>query len=340
MESQPVRFMHEILPNALRAAAGKLAAFLGASRDDLVFVENATAGANAVLGSLKLAPGDEILVTSHGYGAVRNAARHACRSAGATLVEVPLPCPVDGPDEIVAAVRRRLGPRTVLAVFDAITSPSALIMPLAALIEAARDAGARTLVDGAHAPGQIAFDLPSIGADWIVGNAHKWLFAPKGCGFLWAAGERRDGLHPPVISHGLDEGFTAEFDWVGTRDPSAWLAVESAIEFYARMGGESLRRHNDALAAEAVRILGEAGHGPAAAPDAMRAAMATVRLAERLQRSGTTPEAAEALHDRLWRDHRIEVPIVSFQEALWVRVSAQIYNEPDDYRKLAAALAG
>jgi len=340
LEAEPVRFMQRELPALLRQAAAKLAAFMGARARDMVFVENATAGANAVLRSLTLGPGDEILMTDHGYGAVRNVILHVCRLSGAKLVEVPLPVPSAGDLEIVAAVRGLLSARTKLAVFDLITSPTALVLPVAALAAAARDAGASVLIDAAHGPGQLRLDVGALGADWVVGNAHKWLFAPKGTGFLWAEeGAQRD-LHPPVISHGLDKGFTAEFDWVGTRDPSAWLASGVGLDFWHQAGAERLMERNRDLAAAAADDLSLIWDSPISGPPALRAAMATIRLPERLQPAPAgLHETRAKIQDRLFHEHHIEVPIIAFKGALWLRLSAQIYNEAEDYPRLARALA-
>jgi isopenicillin-N epimerase len=184
MEAQPTRFFAHELPAALRGAAARLAGFLGARGEDLVFVENATSGCNAVLRSLTFAPGDEILVLDHGYGAVVKAARHAAARAGARVVEAAIPFPGTDDDRVVASVTAALTPCTRLAVLDHVTSASALVLPLARMAASCHAAGVPVLADGAHAPGNIDLDVPAIGADWYAGNCHKWLCAPKGCGFL------------------------------------------------------------------------------------------------------------------------------------------------------------
>ncbi len=337
MEHQPVRFMTATLPAAMQEARAALAGFLGAGPDDLVFVENATGGVNAVLRSLALGEGDEVLTTSHGYGAVRNAIRHVCGGGGAVLVEAPVPFPLPDAARAVAAIAERLGPRTRLVVIDAVTSPTATLLPVTEIAALCRAAGVRLLVDAAHAPGMIPLDLPALGADWVTGNAHKWLFAPKGCAFLWARAEAQLGLHPTVISHGLDRGFAAEFDWVGTRDPSAWLSTPAAIGFWKALGGPALMARNRTLANEAAQLLAQAWGTPIGAPAAMRAAMAAVALPGA---ETADPVLAAAIYDRLCLEHRIEVPIVPFAGRLWVRVSAQAYNDLDDYSRLADAVLG
>ncbi len=335
LESQPVRFLGRDLPELLAKASGGLAQFLGAAPADLVLVENATAGVSAVLRSLRLKPGDQILITDHIYPAVRLAVRHACASAGVELVEMGLPLPLASEESVLAAIARNVSARTRLVVLDLITSASAAILPVARIAEIAHAAGSRVLVDAAHGPGQIEIELPALAADWVTGNAHKWLFAPKGTGFLWAAPEAQDGLHPLAISHGYGRGFQAEFAWTGTRDPSAWLSLPAAIAFYEAHGGGALRRRNRALAAEAGELLARELKTELAAPAAMRASMAAIELPVRLK---AEPQTAARLHDRLLERHRIEVPINLHVGRLWLRISAQIYNELAEYERLAQAL--
>jgi isopenicillin-N epimerase len=337
MERQPVQFLtRTVLQPRLRAAAAQLAAFLGAAGEDLVFVDNATTGVNAVLRSFILKPGDDVLITDHTYPAVRNAVRFVCERAGARMIEARLPFPAESPDGIVAAVAEALTDRTRLAIFDLISSASAIIMPVSALARICRDAGARVLIDAAHGPGMVDLDLPALGADWVTGNAHKWLFAPKGCALLWAAKGVQQTLHPTVISHGFEQGFADEFDWTGTRDPTAWLAAPSALAFYRSMGDSVLRARNHALAVAAAQLLAGEWGTEAGAPAAMLGAMAVVRLPGR---TTATPAAAQAVHDNLWQKCHIEVTVMSLKGALWVRISSQIYNDLDDYQRLVVKIA-
>ncbi len=320
----------------MRAAADAVAAFLGARGADLAFVDNATTGANAVLRSLKLEDGDEILLTDHNYGAVANAAAFVARESGARVRTVELPYPVHDPGAVVEAVAAALGPRTRLAIVDHVTSESALILPIAEIAARCRAQGVPVLVDGAHAPGAIALDLPGLGVDWYTGNLHKWAWAPRSCGILWAAPHRQERLHPGVISWGLDQGFTAEFDWVGTRDPSASLAAPEAIAFMRELGLEAVRSYNHDLAWEAARHLSRRWGTTPGMPEAMVGTMATVLLPERL---GATREDALRLRNALLFEDRIEIQLHAWRERLWTRVSAQIYNDFRDVERLATAVA-
>lgn len=340
MEANPDRFLRETLPPALRAAAGALAPFLDARERDLAFVENATAGVNAVLRSVELRPGDEVLATAHTYNAVRLALRHACDAWGARLVEVPVDLPARGDEAFVEAYRRRLGARTRLVVLDHVASPTGRVFPVRRLARLAHAHGARVLVDGAHAPGQLALDIPSLGVDWYAGNCHKWLFAPKGCGFLWARRSAQAGLHPPVISHGYGRGFAAEFDWTGTRDFADWLAVPEALRFFRGLGPVRARAYNHRLACRAAAGLAQAWGTPLSGPPAMHGSMMAVRLPAPLQRGGRA-QPADAARLQAWflAEHRIVVAVMAIEGDLWARVSAQVYNVPADYDRLRDAVS-
>ena len=323
-------------PSRLREAAGAIASFVGARRDDLVFVDNATTGANAVLRSFAFAPGDEILITDHNYGATARAAAFAAREKQAQVRTVRVPYPAFDRQALVDGVAAAITPRTRLAVLDHITSESALIFPLAELAAVCRAHDVRVLVDGAHAPGVLPLDIPALGVDWYTANLHKWACAPRGCGFLWAHPSRQSELHPPVISWGLDQGFTAEFDWVGTRDPSPWLAAPEGLAFLRDLGWDAVRRHNHALAWHAARELTRRWDTPLAIDEASVGFMATLPLPAAL---GRTPDDAAGLRDALLFEDRIEVQIHAAHDRLWVRVSAQVYNDEADVDRLADAVS-
>jgi isopenicillin-N epimerase len=335
MEHNPSQFLTFDLPAALRAAADRLAAFVGGAGSDYVFVENATAGCNTILASTRLSSRDEILLTDHCYPAVLKAAEYFASRAGAKVIEAKVPFPLVDRAEIVKVVTSRLGSRTRLVILDHITSPTAVIFPVRELTSLCHEAGAQVLIDGAHAPGMLSLDVPSIGADWYVGNCHKWLMAPRGSGFLWASPARQPEIHPLVISHGLGQGFAAEFDWIGTRDPTAWLTVPAAIDLHLQMGGELLRERNSALAQKAACELATAWNTNRGSTDALAGSMATVRLPfsgeANLQR-------ALSLRASLLKEHRIDVVIVAFGNSLWARISAQAYNMLSDYQQLADAI--
>ena len=347
MERQPSRFLLRDLsghvgmprpePTRMRVAAEAVARFVGANGRDLVFVDNATSGVNAILRSFPLAPGDEILVTDHNYGAVARTAKYVARDRRGSVKTVTVPYPAYDRDRLVATVAAAIGPKTRIAVVDHIAAESALIFPVKEIAALCRSRGVAVVIDGAHVPGVLPLDVPAIGADYYVANLHKWAHAPKSTGFIWAHPSRQADLHPVVISWGYELGYTNEFDWVGTRDPSPWLAAPEGIAFLQELGFDAVQRYCHDLVVRAAHLvvdrLGTASAFPIKDDDL--GFMATVPLPERL---GATPEHAAALRDKLLFDHGIEVQVHASGGRLRMRICAQVYNELADYERLADAL--
>jgi isopenicillin-N epimerase len=319
----------------LRAASDDVGRFLGADGKDLVFVDNATTGVNVVLQSFHFHEGDEILVLEQGYGAVRNAAIYAARSRGATVRVLELPDCIGGDDVVVESVEAAIGPRTRLAVVDHITSDSALALPLAEIAARCRQREVAVLADGAHAPGAVPVDIESLGVDWYTGNLHKWAWAPRSSAVLWTNPDRQTSLHSTVISWGLDQGFTQEFDWPGTRDPTAHLAAPVGIATMQKFGVSSVQRYNHELAWSAGQEMATHWGTTLLGPENMIGPMITVPLPGRL---GSTREEAIKLRDALLFEDNIEVHLFSWKGQLRVRVSAQIYNEMSDVERLIDAV--
>jgi isopenicillin-N epimerase len=344
MERNPVEFLGRRSAALLHGARSALAAFVGGRADDLVFVPNATTAVNTVARSLTLAPGDEVLATDHEYGACDATWRRVCaeRGAGYRRVEVPLPFQRE---DFVDRVLAQAGPRTRMVFASHITSTTALVFPVAELCAAARERGLLTLIDGAHAPGQIGVDLDAIGADFYTGNAHKWLCAPKGSAFLHARPEHHERLHAAVTSWGYAEGTGghAGFDaylgrstlerrlqWQGTRDIAAWLAVPAAIGFHQRPEVAARRAQCHPMGVALMHRVAQRTGLPTIARDGDFAQMLPLPVA-----SGD----ADALRRRLFERHRIEVPVTAHGGRMFVRVSVQTYNGEADLRRLEQALA-
>ncbi len=336
MERQPVDFFVRQLPELIRKAAGDLAEFLGARSDDLAFVENATAGINAVIRSYPWKGGDELLLANHAYNAVKNTAYFAARQFGITVREFEVPFPLNDDEELLQAFTRAINKNTRMALIDHVSSPLAIIYPLEKMLTACRAKGIKTLVDGAHASGMLPIHLNSMNADWYVGNCHKWLFSAKGCGFLWAAPHARDFLQPPVVSVQADAYFPKNFDWVGTRDVSSWLSISTAIDFYSNMGGDDLPELLHDIAIAMACQLAKDWQVKLPAELSMFGSMVTLPVPIQ---GGITQKIADQWRDSLWHDSRIEVPFFAINGRLWLRISAQIYNRVSEYERLSHAIA-
>jgi isopenicillin-N epimerase len=350
MEAEPVQFLWRRYEERLELSRRQVAKFVGCRPQDLVFVTNATTGVNAVVRSLKLRLGDELLTTNHDYNACHNVLVEAARRAGAKLVVAQVPFPLGSASEVVEAVVGAATKRTRLALLDHVTSNTGLVFPVERLVRELEERGVDTLVDGAHAPGMLPLHLSRLGAAYYTANLHKWTCAPKGAAFLWVREDKQRDVHPAVISHGNNtarpgySAFQDRFDWAGTFDPSAWLCAGGAISWLGELlpgGWRELRERNHRLAVTARRVLCEALGAEAPCPEDMLGAMATLPLPPRFQgvpRSGRIDAEQERLYDRF----RIEVPLmrVGQPERRYFRISAHIYNSLPEYEYLAEALSG
>jgi len=340
LERNPVDGVWRSAVPGLRRVAAQVAAFVGSDPACTGFVVNATAGINAVLGSLALAPGDEVLHLDHGYAAIWQTLRELARRRGIVPIRVPLALPVGDPNALVEAFMAAASTRTKLIVLDQITSPTALVLPSAALVAAAAARGIEVVIDGAHAPGMLerpAAESPALA--W-TGNLHKWPCALRGCAVLSVREDMAARVHPPVISHFLDEGFSAEFDWQGTVDPTPWLLAGEAIAFMDRFGGWPIvrARNHDLATRMHAMLCARLGVEPISPLDgSWLGSMATVRLPEPLQpRPGApTPEQVQA---KLLERARIELPILDFAGVRYLRISCHVYNEAAEYEPLADAV--
>lgn len=349
MEAEPVQFLWRRYEERLEPARQGLARFLGAAARDLVFVTNATTGVNAVVRSLRLRRGDELLTTNHDYNACHNVVAEAAHRAGAALVVAEVPFPLRSADEIVESVVRAVTPRTRLAMIDHVTSNTALVFPVARIVAELDSRGVDVLVDGAHAPGMLPLNLGRLQPAYYTGNLHKWVCAPKGAAFLWVREDKQAELQPAVISHGNNtprpgySAFQDRFDWAGTFDPSAWMCVGAALDWMGRVlpgGWPAVRRANHKLAVDARRLLCARLGITTPCPDNLLGAMATLPLPERFQglaRNGKIDAEQLGLYDRFG----VEVPFVRIgkPERRYFRISAQLYNAQGDYEYLAEVLS-
>ncbi len=302
-----------------------------------------------MLRGLELEPGDELLVTDHNYPACAKAVHFVAERAGAKVVVAKIPFPGVTPDIVCDAVLEAVTERTRFALLDHVTSATALVLPVERLVPALQARGVCVMVDGAHAPGMVRVDIDKLGADFYTANCHKWLCAPKGAGFLWAAPAHRDTLHPLAISHGYGmchpskSALHLEFDWPGTFDSSPWLCVPKSIEAVRAMdlgGWEGVRARNHALALRARDLLCDALEVPHPAPDSMIGSMASIPVLDGVPGELGTQLYRDRLQDQLLSGWGIEVPIAAWPAPpkRLLRISAQLYNREAQYVLLAAAL--
>lgn len=349
IDRQPLDFFVTDYETLLDASRDELASFVSASPADLVFVPNATTGVNAVLRSYDLRPGDRVLATDHGYNACTNALRFVAQRAGAEVDVAAIPFPIANAQQAIDAIVQAISPRTRLLLVDHVTSPTALVLPIADIARACAQRGVDVLVDGAHAPGMLPLDIGALGVTYYTGNCHKWLCSPRGAAFLWVRPDRQGAVRPTTISHGANRTrpgrsrYLLEFDWTGTSDPTAVMCVGAAISAVGGMlegGWPAVMRRNHELALHARDTLCDALGVASPAPDDMIGSLASIQLPDADTAPPTHPFGLTAEQLRLRHEHGIEVPIVPWPA--WptrlVRVSAALYNGPSEYETLATAL--
>lgn len=353
LEANPLRFLTREFEQRLDEARGFVAEFLHAEPEGLVVVPNATTGVATVLESLRLRPGDELLTNDHEYNATINALTAVAERARGRVVRVAIPVPIRHEEQVVEAILAGVTPRTRLALISHVTSPSGLVFPIESIVRELARLGVDTLVDAAHAPGQVPVDVGALGAAYWTANGHKWLCGPKGAGVLYVREDRRGSVLPLVTSHGRNDprsdrpALWKEFDWQGTGNPTAFLALPEAIRLIGGLTPGGWPAHmaaNRAMALAARGLLNERLGLEPLAPDSMVGAMAAIALPIPPDEAST-----EALTMALALEDRIEVPFGPFpvraarapgaapSRAL-LRISAQRYNDPADYARLADAL--
>ncbi len=338
LERQPVEFLGRRFRNLLQEARQPLGEFVGCPTDDLVYVPNATTGLNIVARSLGLGAGDEVLGTDHEYGAIDRTWQFLCARRGARYLRARLPSPVQSKEQIADAIWAHVGPRTRVLSISHIASPTALVFPVELLVARAREAGILTVIDGAHAPGQVPLNLTALGADFYAGNCHKWMCAPKGSAFLYARREAQALLRPLIVSWGSESEqpaaspFIYDHEWQGTRDIAAYLAVPAAIQFLREHQWSTVQADCHRLAQAARHAIEGLSRIPGLYPDdpAWYAQMVSIPV----------PVAnALAAQSRLYDEFGIEVPLVPWNGRVLLRVSVQAYNSPTDIETLISAVA-
>jgi isopenicillin-N epimerase len=336
MERDPADLLIRRLKGQLDEVRDQLSSLLHADASGAVFVANATSGTQTVISSLSRSfeAGDELLTTDHRYGAVSTQMTRAAAERRTSSVVAHVPLDVATSDEVVSAIVERITPRTKLLIVDGIASLSGFVFPVREIVEAAHERGVPVLVDAAHCPGQIEVDLTATGADFWVGNLHKWINSPRGAAFLHVAPQWHDVIRPMAASHGYAGSLHEAFDWTGTFDPVTILAVPAALEFWERSGGwEDVRRRQRAIVDDGAGRVAKALGTEVAISGQFTAAMRIIELPMTLDAN-----AARQIETALAEQYRIELSLMPLHGKSWARVCGQIYNEPGDYERLGEAL--
>lgn len=344
LEAQPMNFYLRQLEPALDRAYEHLGEFIGAAPDRLLFVDNATFAMNIVARSFPLSAGDEVLLTDHEYGAVQRIWRAQCAEAGAAVVTQPLPWPLEDPQAVVDKFFEGANERTRLIVISHVTSPTAVILPVAAICREARRRGIATCIDGPHAIAMVPLEMDELDCDFYCASCHKWLSASFGSGFLYVAPRQQSQLKPPMISWGRSLGgrpahWRDEFSWTGTRDPAPWLSVSSAIDFLDGVGLGTFRDYGRQLTDYAAGCLSRNGRlKPIVAPGSNWYASMLAFEVDAPEWPLPQKNQTDLIQTSLWGDYRIEVPLTRHAGRRLLRVSCHLYNTLEQIDYLSDAL--
>ena len=348
IERNPMDFLLQEYQPLLEDVLRRLESFTGAQTGSIVVVENATTAVNTVLANLPAKTGDTVLVADQEYFSSANALEVLSRRKGLKVRRVALPWPASEQAVIEAfAEAAEAGAR--YALVDHVVSSTGMVLPLKRIVSLLGSMGVETVVDGAHGPGQLPLELQELGCLAYAGNCHKWLCSPRSAALLYVRPDLQGDFLPLQVSHVPGDfqtvlsDFQLRFRWNGTPDPTPALSIPFTIDHLGSMldgGWEEIRRRNRALALEARDMLCEALRVPPPCPDSMVGSMASVELPSPLPPGPRDIQWMDPLQALLRREFGIVVPVTEIQgrSRRLIRVSAQLYNSPEQYRYLAASL--
>lgn len=337
LEQEPVEFITVNGPKYLAASRQALGNFLNADADDLVYVTNPSYAVNIIAKSLPLQPGDEVLTTNIEYGACDKTWKYYCKKAGALYKQMPVQFPIQSKEEFVDHFIKGVTPKTKIIFISHITSSTGLRLPVEEIVAKAKALGIITFVDGAHGPAQVEVDLKGMGVDIYTGACHKWMMTPKGSSFLYVKKEHQKLFDPLIVSWGYDALFPSSSQFLdyhqmqGTRDFSAFLTIPTAIEF--------MQTHQWPKVATACRKLVQ--ENALAFCDLLNTSpLAPINdnyIAQLYSAEVKTTEP-EKLHDYLYQQYRIQIPVMRLGNQAFMRYSINAFNTQEDLDCLFAAV--
>ncbi|XP_065883600.1 uncharacterized protein [Dysidea avara] len=342
-ETEPVSFIdRELIPHLVYVSR-RLAEFVDCDPCDLVLVPNVTTAMNCILQSLArtMTSDDVILFFNVTYGATKKMLQYIKDLVGIQLDEVKLSFPISSAQQILEMFAACLKPNTKLVIIDHVSSNYGIILPVKELVEICHERGVLVLVDGAHALGILPISMRSFGADFYTTNCHKWFCGPKGTALMYISCQHHQAINPLVVSHGFQAGFNSKFIWTGLQDYSPFLALHTVLNFWQQTGVDEMRRYMFQLVRSAAALLQKSWGTDLLADVSLFGTMILVQLPADILGGGApqiTYDHAELIQNRLFHDHHIEVPIKALEGKLYVRISAHVYNELDQYSSLASAI--
>ena len=337
LERQPVKFFTKVLYEKLEYSRKKLSNFIGCDHDELIFFQNPTTAVSNIICNLNLKSGDEVLMSSHEYGALIRSWVEWGVKKNIKIIQQEVKLPLTNESEFIESIWRGVTPKTKVIFLSHITSATGLIFPVEKIISMAKQKKIMTIIDGAHVPAHIPLNIHKINCDFYAGALHKWLCAPKGASFLYVKKEHQTWVKPLIYSWGKegdDPGpseFLQDFQWQGTRDMAAFLSIPSAIEFYHGYLEKNLKlcRKNIKYAFKNLELTLKTE--PISNGGNWIAQMVSHPLPKSVPLD---------LKEILYNKHKIEIPIFMWRNRMFIRISMQVYNEKKEIDLLLSALSG
>lgn len=338
LELEPVQFIQNNAPEYLRTAKDALAKYINCSPLDFFFTVNPTYAVNTIMRNLDLKPGDEILTTNHEYGAMDRTWNFYFKKTGVKYIRQEIALPVTSKEQILQQFWEGYNQRTKVVFINHISSATALIFPVKEVCERARELGLITIIDGAHVPGHIELDIDALNPDFYTGTLHKWMLAPKGCSFLYVKKEFQSQIDPLIVSWGYESDTPGEstfldyHEYQGTRDISAFLTTPAAIKFLDdndwKSKSESCKEMVRLNYERFCQLVATAPICPVTSE--FLGQMCSIRI---------ITQWPSELKKLLFTKYKIEIPVMTLNDAVYLRISIQAYNSQNDIDKLYDAVA-
>ncbi|MEK9906919.1 MAG: aminotransferase class V-fold PLP-dependent enzyme [Gammaproteobacteria bacterium] len=346
LENQPVKFLDQFrdfgpnMTNVREALSKKI----NCNVNNLVPVVNATTGLNAIIKSLHFKKGDEVIMSNHEYGALEKTWQFIKTKYKIKITIAKVSLPITSEEKFIKDFVKKFTSKTKILFLSHITSPTALLFPIKKLVQIAKQHKIITIIDGAHAPGHIDLNLKNLNADFYSGNCHKWMMSPKGAAFMWSSSKYKNHLDPLIVSHGWNKKnnsinqkgalgnsrFIDMFEYNGTKDPAAWLSVPASIKYINDKKNTKLFITQSKVLYNFALKLSKTFKMPL---------LGDRKFLQPIMISVPIPKIKEIEFQRkLYKNYKIEIPIIPWENKSFARISYQLYNSIKDLEKLEYAL--
>lgn len=337
LEKEPVQFITKHYFEHLKQSKLALAKYIGCDADDFFFTPNPTTAINTIMRSLNLKSGDEILSTNNEYGAMDRTWNFYFKKSGVKYIQANITLPIISKEQIIEEFWKGYTTNTKAIFINQISSATALIMPVKEIIIKARELGLLVIIDGAHTPGHIPLNITELDPDFYTGTCHKWLLTPKGCSFLYVKKDKQDMLDPLVVSWGYESlapshsRFLDYHQHQGTKENAAYLTLPTVFDFFE----DHKWKEKTALSRQLIL------DNYTSFCDLVNTKPICPVTSEFLGQMCSIPIHTQKpleLKELLYTKYKIEIPIMSHNGAVYMRITLTPYNSLADLEVLRNAI--